>query len=83
MKTEAEKNLLHALVEMEETIKSIRRGGEKLNLLPLFSRIDGLAKQLPAGTDPELLHYLRKKSYEKARLYLQGRDKENLQGHCH
>jgi len=82
MKTEVEKNLLRALVELEEIIKSIRTGGEKPNLLPLFSRIDVLAKRLPAGTDHNLLHYLHKKSYEKARLYLQGRDEENLQGRC-
>jgi len=29
-----------------------------------------------------LLHYLQKKSYEKARLYLQGRDAENQLGNC-
>jgi len=34
------------------------------------------------GTDPQLLHYLQKKSYEKARLFLQGRDAENVQGSC-
>jgi hypothetical protein len=28
------------------------------------------------------LHYLRKKSYEKARLWLEGRDAENARGNC-
>jgi hypothetical protein len=51
-------------------------------LLPLFARIDKLAKQLSRGTDPTLLHYLHKKSYEKARFFLQGHDAENQIGNC-
>ena len=46
------------------------------------ARIDELAKQLPRGANPALLHYLQKKSYEKARLFLQGRDAENQAGNC-
>jgi len=41
-----------------------------------------LTNQLPPDTDPNLLHYLHRKSYEKARLLLQGRDTENAQGSC-
>jgi len=41
-----------------------------------------LTAQLPPQTDPQLLHYLHKKSYEKARLFLQGRDAENQFGNC-
>jgi hypothetical protein len=37
---------------------------------------------LPRETDPQLRHYLQKKSYEKARLFLQGRDAENQAGNC-
>jgi hypothetical protein len=51
-------------------------------LLPIFARLDQLTAQLPPETDPTLLHYLRKKSYEKARLFLQGRDSENKMGSC-
>jgi hypothetical protein len=50
--------------------------------MPLFERIDNLTRQLPKETDPSLLHYLHKKSYEKARLFLQGRDTENAEGNC-
>ena len=50
--------------------------------MPTFNRIDELTKQLPRDTDPTLLHYLHKKSYEKARFYLQGRDAENQAGNC-
>lgn len=55
----------------------------KPNLLPIFLRLDDLTRALPANADPLLLHYLRKKSYEKARLFLQGRDAENTAGNCH
>jgi hypothetical protein len=54
----------------------------KPNLLLLFARIDELTKQLPRGTDPTLLHYLDRKSYEKARLLLEGHGKENAKGSC-
>jgi hypothetical protein len=49
----------------------------------MFDRIDELARQLPRDADPTLLHYLHKKSYEKARLFLQGREGENARGNCH
>lgn len=51
--------------------------GEKKDLISIFAKIDRLARQLPSETDPRLLHYLHKRSYEKARLWLQGRDPEN------
>ena len=75
-----EKDLLKTLVELDVAVKAMPN--PKLNLLKLFSRIDELAKQLPCDTDPTLLHYLRKKSYQKARLFLQGRNAENAAGNC-
>lgn len=83
MKNAVEQNLLNALVELDDAVKAMPTANLKPDLLPIFSRIDELAKQLPHGTDHDLLHYLRKKSYEKARLHLQGRDAENRQGNCH
>jgi hypothetical protein len=80
--TEIEMNLLQALLELERTVASLPTANPKPSLLPLFSRIDDLTRQLPAGTDPSLLHYLQKKSYEKARLFLQGREAENAAGNC-
>jgi hypothetical protein len=82
MSASIEKNLLDALVELDNAVKTMPSANPKPNLLPLFSRIDELMKQLPRDTDPSLLHYLHKKSYEKARLYLQGRDTENQAGTC-
>jgi len=77
-----EKTLLNVLIELDHAVKSMPSANLKPNLLPLFERIDELTKQLPRDADPTLLHYLYKKSYEKARLFLQNRDEENQAGNC-
>jgi len=77
-----ERNLLNALIELENAVKAMPTANPKPNLVPLFNRLDELTRQLPRDADPALLHYLHKKSYEKARLFLQGRDAENQLGHC-
>jgi hypothetical protein len=77
-----EQALLQSLLELEETVRTLPAAQTKPSLLPLFERLDQLTGQLPPEADPRLLHYLRKKSYEKARLYLQGRDAENQAGNC-
>ena len=82
MKMSLEKNLLAALVELDTVVKTMGAAKPKPNLMPLFGRINELAKQLPPNTDPALLHYLHKKSYEKARLWLEGHDAENARGNC-
>jgi hypothetical protein len=75
-------NILAVLVELDNAVKTMPTATPKPNLLPMFARIDELTKQLPHDTDPTLLHYLHKKSYEKARLWLQDRDAENQVGNC-
>lgn len=82
MQTSTEEKLLHALVELDAAVKRMPTANPKPDLLPVFSRIDELTKQLPRNADPTLLHYLHKKSYEKARLFLQNRDSENQVGNC-
>jgi hypothetical protein len=77
-----DKQLLDALTDLDSAVKAMPAANPKPNLVPLFNRIDDLGRQLPRDTDPALLHYLHKKSYEKARLYLQGRDAENQIGNC-
>ena len=81
--TNLETNFLESLIELDMTVKTMRAANPKPNLQALFQRLDKLAGQLPEGTDPKLLHYLQGKSYEKARLFLQGRDTENAEGSCH
>ena len=82
MKHATEQQLLAALTQLDDTVKSLATATPKPSLLPLFAAIDELARQLPGGTDPSLLHYLQKKSYEKARLFLLGREAENRAGNC-
>ena len=77
-----EQDLLITLTELDQAVKSMAAANPKPTLLPLFARIDQLTRQLPPGADPALLHYLNKKSYEKARLLLQGRDEQNGAGNC-
>lgn len=67
-----EKEILAALTELSEAVKQMSTANPKPNLLPLFARIDDMTEKLPAGTDPELVHFLKRKSYEKARAKLEG-----------
>ena len=80
--SETEHAILETLLELDSAVKAMPSANPKPNLLPLFTRIDELTAQLPKHTAPDLLHYLHKKSYEKARLWLQGRDAENARGNC-
>jgi hypothetical protein len=80
--TATEKNIWQALVELDQKVKSMPTAQPKPNLLPLFNRLDELTRQLTTESDPQLLHYLHKKSYEKARRFLEGRDAENVAGNC-
>ena len=80
--TATEREILNTLVDLDEKVKSMKTASPKPNLLPLFEQLENLLHELPRGTDPSLLHYLHKKSYEKARLYLEGREAENAKGSC-
>jgi hypothetical protein len=80
--TETEQAILQALVELDATVRSMAAANPKPDLRPMFARVDELMGKLPRDADPNLLHYLRKKSYEKARLFLQGREAENERGNC-
>lgn len=72
--TALESTLLDCLRRLEDT------AARRESVLPILREIDALLRQLPPGSDPDLLHYLHKRSYEKARLHLQGLDPE--QGAC-
>lgn len=80
---ETEQRILDSLLELERAVASMATANPKPNLLPMFARIEELTRQLPRDADRTLLHYLHKKSYEKARLFLQGRENENARGNCH
>ena len=79
---ETERAILRTLVELDTAVKSVATANPKPNLLPIFARLEDLTRQIPKSTPPDLLHYLHKKSYGKARLWLEGRDGENARGNC-
>ena len=80
--TTTEREILGTLLALDEMVRRLPASDPKPDLLPVFSRLDQLAGELPPEADPELVHYLNKKSYEKARLWLQGRDDQNARGNC-
>lgn len=82
MNTPLENDLLTALTDLANAVQALSQTHSQPNLLPLFTRIDDLTRQLPREADPTLLHYLHRKSYEKARLFLSGREAENQVGNC-
>ncbi len=65
-----ETQLLAALHELEAAARDRREPPPPLQ--PLFDRIDRLAASLPPESDPELRHFLQRKSYAKAREWLEG-----------
>lgn len=71
--TRTEEKILQALTELDAAVKTLPAANPKPDLLGLFARIDALAQELPRSADPELLHFLQRKSYEKARARLEGR----------
>ena len=70
---ESEQKLLDALIDLEAAVQSMSTANAKPDLVAKFQQIDAIAAQLPKGTHPQLIHYLQRKSYEKARLFLQGK----------
>ncbi len=69
--TSVERALLDKLIELEKAVEEMRQTRTKADLRPYFSTIEILSQQLPRGTDPSLLHYLHKGSYQKARVRLE------------
>lgn len=69
---DTEQAILDTLLDLEAKVAQMKTANPKPNLLPVFDRLETLARELPPGTDPELLHFLHRKSYEKARMLLQG-----------
>lgn len=75
-------SLHQKLVDLENAVAGMASTDPKPDLMAIFNDIESLGAQLPTGTDPALLHYLQRKSYQKARLFLEDRDSENETGDC-
>jgi len=68
-----EQQILDSLAALEAAVARMAEANPKPDLLPIFSRLDELTRQLPPGTEPDLLHYLHRKSYQKASALLRER----------
>lgn len=82
--TSLESEILRELVRLDDTVADMA-AGRAGSVLPVTRRIDELARLLPAEADPQLVHYLRKHSYGKARLSLEGKGEVESTapgGHC-
>jgi len=73
MMTQTEHEILDTLLGLEEAAGRMASSQTKPDLRPLFARLDQLAAQLPADAPADLRHYLQRKSYQKARAFLQER----------
>jgi hypothetical protein len=81
-----EEDVLRLLRQLEQTVRgmaaSTQNSAGAPGLKAILLDLDRLTAELPKGTDPRLAHYMHNKSYEKARLWLEGRDAENRPGTC-
>lgn len=80
--TELERDILQTLTELEVGVAAMKTADPKPNLVALIARLNSFSFQLPRYSHAQLIHYLSNGSYEKARLWLQGRDAKNLRGVC-
>jgi hypothetical protein len=71
--TQTEHQILDTLLELEQAASRMASSQPKPDLRPIFARLDTLALQLPADAPSDLRHYLQRKSYLKARAFLQQR----------
>lgn len=80
--TQLEQQLHDALVALDRAVKGFAANKQPVDLMPLLRRIDELGAQLPTDTDPQLVHFIQRKSFEKAILWLEDRKAEITRGVC-
>lgn len=68
--TPAEAEILTVLEQLQTTVAQMATANPKPDLRPLFAKLDQLTKALPKDSDPQLLHFLHRGSYEKATEWL-------------
>jgi hypothetical protein len=80
--TDTESDLLNALLALERAAGASPNSEPRPSIPEVLAEIDRLTESLPPGTPAELRHFLQRKSYQKAALFLMGRNKENQRGRC-
>jgi hypothetical protein len=76
--TLVEQQILDHLLALQAAVARMSTATPKPDLLPIFLRLDELTRQLPPGTEPDLLHFLHRKSYQKACALLQQRQRGTI-----
>lgn len=76
--TTIETRILEVLWLLEAEAATVPRP----DLRPRLRELDELHGRLPSDADPELRHFLQRRSYEKARLLLEDRSGEIQRGGC-
>ena len=76
--TTIETRILEVLRLLEAEATAVPRP----DLRPRLRELDELNGQLTSDADPELRHFLQRRSYEKARLLLEDRSAEIQRGGC-
>jgi hypothetical protein len=69
--TAAENEILSLLQELQKAVGQMATANPKPDLRPIFAKLAELTKVLPKDTDPQLLHFLHRGSYEKAQQWLE------------
>ena len=69
-------SILEGLRGFEAAASAAGRGGDRSALRASLARLADLERALPADADAQLRHYLQRRSYEKARLWIEGTDPE-------
>ena len=77
-----EHQILEEIQGYEDLVRRLPTMNPKPDLMAVFQRLDEMTARLPRGTDPNLLHFMHKKSYEKARLWLEEHHSEIARGGC-
>ena len=71
-----ESSILDGLHALEAAITAGRPPAPNLALRSALARLDELTAAMPPTTKADLRHYLQKRSYQKARILLEGGDPE-------
>lgn len=72
------------LTELREALAAlvVPAADRKLGVAESLERIERLEGRLGDAIEPRLKHYLTQRSYQKALLFLEGREAENERGNC-
>ncbi|MSU35106.1 MAG: hypothetical protein EXS36_08320 [Pedosphaera sp.] len=76
--TQIEVEIYRQLCELEAAVAGMSGDGAKPDFVGMFNRLDDLGSRLPSSAAPDLRHYMKQKSYKKARHFLEGKEGENV-----